>query len=515
MIQLARTRRLLYLVAFFSGALILLRGGCGPYYFVAPVHNPVGLECTFALSVLLLLATSGGFSETLGVPRIPAAWATILVTLAAGIAYVPVLTMPLVTDDYIHIQQVSREGAPTPLQSLTHSCGGCQFFRPLGISTYWAEWQLWGKAAMPRHLFDLVLHMLSTALFLLLLRRLGVPPPFDWLGALLFALSGVLVESVVWPAARFDALALCFSLLAGIAALRRSRDGLLISLGATAAACLSKESAYVLPLLLALLIGQRIRTRAGQTLVLSNLAVAGGIFAWRWVMLRGIAGYLGPTGSPMVLQLNAITLAKTFLARVWGVLWFPINWSRPLEVWMLLGLAGGIAGSLLLGKARPNRVQLWLCIAGVAVACIPTHHMLLIGPSLEQSRYLTYATPAFITLLVTACTGLPRRIGGSALVMITAFNLTALEHNQRIWKSIASARYQLSRTVAAAARDTAGVIAVDGLPSTLDGIYWRNGLEDSLDLDFGIPMGKVRVNEPYTTGLALHLRWDPEARVLR
>ncbi len=182
---------------------------------------------------------------------------------------------------------------------------------------------------------------------------------------------------------------------------------------------------------------------------------------------------------------------------------------------MMAGIAVGLGGSLLLATAIPDRRRLWFCVAGVVGACIPTHHMLLIGPSMEQSRYLTYAAPAFILLLLTAGRGMPRQAGVWALALITVFQAAALETDLRIWSSVAQERYRLADRLAVLARSVPGVVSIRGLPVTLDGVYWRNGLEDCLNLDFGIPMGRVRVNEPEDSGATLQLRWDSMARSVR
>lgn len=322
------------------------------------------------------------------------------------------------------------------------------------------------------------------------------PPPFDWLGALLFAWNGIRPEAVAWPADRFDTLVLAFSFSAALALLRGGALGLVLSLVATMAACLSKESAYVLPLLLALLLGKRALTRAGRILIGSNLAMAAAVFAWRWWALKGIGGYVGQDGTtPTVFQFHAVTLAKTFLARIWGILAFPINWSRPLEWWMMVAFGAGLIASLLLFGSRSGRQRVLLCLIGVVVACLPTHHMLLIDSSLERSRYLNLATPAFGLLLVFACLALPRPIGILVLSLLVVFHLAALEHNLRIWKSISTARYQLCSDLAARARNASGPLAINDVPLVVDGVYWRNGIEDCLWLEFGVPMGKVLVNQ--------------------
>ncbi len=479
-------------VAAASALLLLARGVIGPFW---RMHSPLTAEGALAICVIgaLFSAERGGpagDAPERGVSKFR--WAPVaLVLLAAVIGFLPILSMPLITDDYIHIRQIEGGEAPTAIGCLTHSCGGPQFFRPLGFATYRAEWELWNTAAMPRHAFDLILHAISSALFLLLAQRLGVPPPFNWLAGLLFAWNGIRAEAVAWPADRFDTLVLLFSFAAALGVLRGGRLGVIGSAVATAAACLSKESAFVLPVILSLL-------PAGRVMIASNFAVAAAIFVWRWAVLKGIGGYVGPDGSPAVLQFHAAALAKTFLARIWGVLWFPVNWSRPLEWWMMLGLAAGAVASCLLLRARPERRRLGLCLAGVVIACVPTHAMLLIGPSLERSRYLDFATPAFTFFLVFACIALPRRMGIAALSLMVAFQLAALEHNLRIWSGVSKARYELCRGLADRARNTEGKIAIGDVPLTVDGVYWRNGIEDCLWLEFGIPMGKVQVNETAT-----------------
>ena len=121
--------------------------------------------------------------------------------------------------------------------------------------------------------------------------------------------------------------------------------------------------------------------------------------------------------------------------------------------------------------------------------------MLLIDSSLERSRYLDFATPAFTLLLAFACIALPRHLGIAALTLLVVFHIAALEHNLRIWHSVSTARYELCRSIAERARNASEPISIHDVPLVVDGVYWRNGIEDCLWLDFGIPMGRVRVNE--------------------
>jgi hypothetical protein len=287
--ELRLLRFLLCGIAITSALLLLARSFIGPFRLV---HNPMNVECALAASLLLVPLTRREPARSAR-PSLYARSSVAVVLAGVFAIYWPILSMPLITDDYTHIHQIATGEAPSPLGCLSHSCGGPQFFRPLGFAIYWLEWDLWGSAAMPRHALDLLLHGVSSVLFLLIVRRLGIPPPFDLLAALLFAWHGIRPETVAWPAGRFDALALFFSLIAALAVLRGGRTGLIASMLATAAACLSKESAFVLPLLLAAL-----PVRATRLLA-ANFAVAGGIFAWRWWVLKGIGGYAA--GAPSAL----------------------------------------------------------------------------------------------------------------------------------------------------------------------------------------------------------------------
>ena len=222
-----------------------------------------------------------------------------------------------------------------------------------------------------------------------------------------------------------------------------------------------------------------------------------------------------PGYAPAILHFDLLGAVKTFLLRIWGILWFPVNWSRPLEWWLMAGMACGVAGSLLLLRARPARGVLALCLAGIALTCIPTHNMLLIGPSLERARYLTLAVPLIVLALGFCFAALPRRVGLAGLALMVAFHAAAMRHNLMAWRSVSTARYTVCRNLAERARASASPISLTGMPLMIDGVYWRNGLEDCLDVDFGIPPGTVLVNNPEgAPEKALPLRWSEAAREL-
>jgi hypothetical protein len=67
---------------------------------------------------------------------------------------------------------------------------------PLTLTTYWVEHAFWGVSALPYHRVNVLLHGACAVLLWQVLRSLRVPGA--WLGAVLWALHPVQVESVAW-----------------------------------------------------------------------------------------------------------------------------------------------------------------------------------------------------------------------------------------------------------------------------------------------------------------------------
>jgi protein O-mannosyl-transferase len=77
---------------------------------------------------------------------------------------------------------------------------------PLTVSVEWLEWQIWPNNPFCYHLTSLICHLASALLVWHLFTKLGIR--LAWLGALVFTIHPVMVESVAWMAELKNTLAM-------------------------------------------------------------------------------------------------------------------------------------------------------------------------------------------------------------------------------------------------------------------------------------------------------------------
>jgi len=122
-------------------------------------------------------------------------WPWGLILIAAVIAtYLPVWHAGYIWDDDLHLTTNPCIIGPLGLKDIwtTSAADIC----PFTITTFWLEHALWGLAPMPYHLVNVFQHAGCAVLLWRVLRSLQVPGA--WLGAALWALHPVEVESVAW-----------------------------------------------------------------------------------------------------------------------------------------------------------------------------------------------------------------------------------------------------------------------------------------------------------------------------
>jgi tetratricopeptide (TPR) repeat protein len=180
-------------------------------------------------------------------------WGSILI-LFAIFAYTSIWHAGFIWDDDVILTANPCIVGPLGLKEIwtTNAADIC----PLTITTFWLEHALWGLAPLPYHLVNIVLHGACAVLLWQVLRSLHVQGA--WLGAALWALHPVEVESVAWITEMKNTESALFFLLSTLFFVKWLNFGrgpyraYIFSLLFAALAMASKSSTVVLPVVLCL-----------------------------------------------------------------------------------------------------------------------------------------------------------------------------------------------------------------------------------------------------------------------
>jgi tetratricopeptide (TPR) repeat protein len=127
--------------------------------------------------------------------------------------------------------------------------GATQQYYPLVHSAFWLEYHLWGDSTLGYHLTNILLHCLSVALLLKILRRLVIPGA--WFVAAIFALHPAQVESVAWISELKNTLSGVFFFATILAYLKfdseRKRSSFVVAIGLFILGLASKSVIATLP----------------------------------------------------------------------------------------------------------------------------------------------------------------------------------------------------------------------------------------------------------------------------
>jgi tetratricopeptide (TPR) repeat protein len=119
---------------------------------------------------------------------------TLLLIALVFIAYARVLDAGFIWDDESHLTQNPCIVGPLGLKEIWTTTQAVYY--PLVLTTFWALHKVVGLTPWPYHLLNLLLHAGSAVLVWQVLRQLNVRGA--WLGAALWALHPVMVQSVAW-----------------------------------------------------------------------------------------------------------------------------------------------------------------------------------------------------------------------------------------------------------------------------------------------------------------------------
>jgi Flp pilus assembly protein TadD len=179
----------------------------------------------------------------------------------AFVAHAPALTGGWIIDDGEYVTENPMLADVAGLARIWLEPGASPQYYPLVFSSFWLERALFGLDPRAFHATNLFLHAAVAVLAACLLRRLEVP--FAWLGAALFAVHPLHVDTVAWISERKNLLSALFALLSALlwlewtvrrsASRPRARAWYAGALSAFVLALLAKTAVVGLPVALALI----------------------------------------------------------------------------------------------------------------------------------------------------------------------------------------------------------------------------------------------------------------------
>jgi tetratricopeptide (TPR) repeat protein len=217
----------------------------------------------------------------------------VIIAAACFLAYSPAIKGDFLWDDTKYVVNNPLLSAPDGLWRIWFSTDVPSQYFPLIYTTFRIEYRLWGLNPIGYHVTNISLHIISSILLWLILRRLSIPAAFA--AAAAFALHPINAESVAWIAQRKNTLMLVFLLLSALFYIefalrtRTARQAIffyVLSLFCFALSLFSKTTACVLPIVLILILWMKniplTARRLLQLVPYLSLAVAMGLLTMWW-----------------------------------------------------------------------------------------------------------------------------------------------------------------------------------------------------------------------------------------
>ena len=285
-------------------------------------------------------------------------------------------------------------------------------YRPLVISSFSAEWSLWGASHAGYHALNVVWHAIASVLVFALARR-WLAPSAALIAAVLFAVHPVHTEAVANVVGRSELMAACGVLATLLLHERRSRW----AIATFAFALLSKEHALVTPVLAAAMDGlARDAWSTGKRRPLSLYAgYACVAAAWGGAVFALFHNAQFANVDPFWLGMSAPARWMTMLGvvPVWIRLWFfPLDLSADYspdvtQAWpaqVELAIVGAIMVATLFALAvhfRARAPVVTIAIVVLAVTMLPVANILVPTGVIVAERTL-YLSSAGAVLIAAA-----------------------------------------------------------------------------------------------------------------
>jgi tetratricopeptide (TPR) repeat protein len=367
------------------------------------------------------------------------AWVWVLPAVAALALYARTLGYAFVWDDLdLVVRHAALHGpawAQTLLQDFWVSTGGgTGMWRPLVTLSYRVDGVLSGWRPWMFHLGNVLAFAVATALLARLALARGATRTIAIVAALVYATAPAISESVAWIAGRTDAYAALFTLAALVLArAHREHGGRAFaagSLACTALALLAKETALVLPLLIAADAidgaGEGARGRAAWRSAWPPAVV---VVVWAVLHRLVVAGSTRPPDPGAAAGMAALVWAHL----IWLAPWAPHSplldlWQPPHVALVALAWAGLVVVAVRAAGLARRRVALLLPLALLFLPLMPVAGASLLESGVrfaERALALPVAGLALGLASLAALVPAPRRALAAGAIAVWALVQTA------------------------------------------------------------------------------------------
>lgn len=316
------------------------------------------------------------------------------------------------------------------------------FYRPFASIYFVLTHSVVGLSALGWHAASVLLHIACVLLVFAFAKKLLREEMPAFAAAALWAVHPTHVEAVTWVSAAADPLMTIFLLLSALAFLQW-QDGepyvwLGASLGAAAAALLSKETAVVLPALITSLLllphpARSLRTRLAATLPYWAESLA--FLAVRSHVLHGFSHpFSGASNGEMILTWPAALLfylGHMFLP-LGMTLFYPFDFVHSATasgflIPLFVVVALSLVGAYLLLRSKERRRFYLVCLVWIVAPLAPVMYLKFFPRyELVHDRFLYIPTIGLCLALVMAVTALARRTGSTGALKLAAILLVSV-----------------------------------------------------------------------------------------
>ena len=346
------------------------------------------------------------------------------------------------------------------------------YFRPVGIVSWWLLTHFFGLDYASHSLVNLVLHAANAGLLLCLLRALALPASGIIAGVVLLALGPFALATILWPSNRFDLLAVGFLLIQAIAMLRALQGNTLavpLAMLAALAACWSKELAYPVATVMAcvaLAASGASWQRRALLFALLGLAIGGAFFV-RQVTVTGAFALALTKGDPLGQIVNGATAMISALPQLTQ---FIVGQERL--PWFGWGLLGAVFAAMIWERrdaAELNRLLGGATLILLAAFIVQTPLAKNFAPMLDGSTFGTITFARFfyapwIAVCVMVALIISRgRLGSMAALTLVSVTVAAATTARPLAESFADWTRKEVQAVSVAATQAveAGVTDVE------------------------------------------------------